>query len=73
MELKEKNMLRAAIINLGCKVNKYESDAMKDKLCMAGMKVVEPEEAADIYIVNTCSVTNVAQRKSRQMLRRAKK
>lgn len=73
MELKEKNMLRAAIINLGCKVNKYESDAMKDKLCMAGMRVVEPEEIADIYIVNTCSVTNMAQKKSRQMLRRAKK
>lgn len=63
----------AAIINLGCKVNKYEADAMKDKLIAAGMVVVEPEDAADIYIVNTCSVTNMAQKKSRQMLRRAKK
>lgn len=66
-------MLSAAIINLGCKVNKYESDAMKDKLIAAGFAVVEPEDVADIYIVNTCSVTNMAQRKSRQMLRRAKK
>lgn len=65
--------LTAAIINLGCKVNKYEADAMKDKLINAGMLMVEPEDVADIYIVNTCSVTNMAQRKSRQMLRRAKK
>lgn len=68
--LKEK---KAAIINLGCKVNKYESDAMADKLKSAGMRIVEPEETADVYIVNTCSVTNMAQKKSRQMLRRAKK
>lgn len=63
---------RAAIINLGCKVNKYEADAMRDKLILAGYEMVKPEEKADVYIVNTCSVTNVAQRKSRQMLRRAK-
>lgn len=68
-----KKKLTAAIINLGCKVNKYESDSMKDKLTSAGIYVVEPEDVADIYIVNTCSVTNMAQRKSRQMLRRAKK
>lgn len=65
--------LSAAIINLGCKVNKYESDSMKDKLIKAGFVIVEPEEIADIYIVNTCAVTNMAQKKSRQMLRRAKK
>ena len=65
--------LTASIINLGCKVNKYEADAMKDKLMAAGMVVVEPDDIADIYIVNTCSVTNMAQKKSRQMLRRAKK
>lgn len=64
---------RAAIINLGCKVNKYESDAMAEKLLREGMELVEPEEAADVYIINTCSVTNMAQKKSRQMLRRAKK
>ena len=66
-------LLTASIINLGCKVNKYEADAMKDKLMAAGMVVVEPDDIADIYIVNTCSVTNMAQKKSRQMLRRAKK
>ena len=64
---------KVAIINLGCKVNKYESDAMAEKLQSAGMVIVEPEEYADVYIVNTCSVTNMAQRKSRQMLRRARK
>ena len=69
----EKKMISAAIINLGCKVNKYESDSMKDKLREAGICVVEPEDVADVYIVNTCSVTNMAQKKSRQMLRRAKK
>ena len=68
-----KKRVTAAIINLGCKVNKYESDSMKDKLTSAGIYVVEPEDVADIYIVNTCSVTNMAQKKSRQMLRRAKK
>lgn len=85
MIMKDKNMTnfknqypnlcrkRAAIINLGCKVNKYESDAMAEKLQAVGMVIVEPEMVADIYIVNTCSVTNMAQKKSRQMLRRAKK
>ena len=71
-KIKEK-IQRAAVINLGCKVNKYESDAIKDKMFAAGFLIVEPEEIADIYIVNTCSVTNMAQKKSRQMLRRAKK
>lgn len=64
---------KAAIINLGCKVNKYETDAMKEKLKTAGMRIVGLEEKADVYIVNTCSVTNMAQKKSRQMLRRMKK
>lgn len=64
---------KVAIINLGCKVNKYESDAMAKKLKDAGMLCVEPENVADVYIVNTCSVTNMAEKKSRQMLRRAKK
>lgn len=69
----EQKKWSAAMINLGCKVNKYESDAMKDKLIAAGISIVEPEDVADIYIVNTCSVTNMAQKKSRQMLRRAKR
>lgn len=68
--LKNKSVV---IINLGCKANKYESDAMADKLIAAGFRLVSQEESADIYIVNTCSVTNVAEKKSRQMLRRAKK
>lgn len=61
------------IINLGCKANKYESDAMTDKLKQAGMFVAQEDDIADVYVVNTCSVTNVAEKKSRQMLRRAKK
>ena len=60
-------------LNIHTEVNKYESDAIKDKLLAAGFLIVEPEAEADIYIVNTCSVTNIAQKKSRQMLRRAKK
>ena len=64
---------RVTIINLGCKANKYEADAMADKLIAAGWQVVEGDIPADVYIVNTCSVTNVAEKKSRQMLRRAKK
>lgn len=73
MDYKNKKSLTAAIINLGCKVNKYESDSMADKLYEEGFMIVEPEEKADVYIVNTCSVTNMAEKKSRQMLRRAKK
>ena len=64
---------RAAIVTLGCKVNQYETDAMYGMLKQAGVIMVDPKEAADIYIVNTCSVTNMAERKSRQMLHRAKK
>lgn len=64
---------KALLINLGCKVNKYETDAMAEKLRAAGMVIVGPEEAADVCIVNTCSVTNMAQKKSRQMLRRVRK
>lgn len=64
---------RAAIVTLGCKVNQYETDAMYGMLKEAGVTLVDSKEAADIYIVNTCSVTNMAERKSRQMLHRAKK
>lgn len=62
-----------AVINLGCKVNKYEADSMKHKLSSAGYSIVDAEDVADFYIVNTCSVTNIAEKKSRQMLRRAKR
>ncbi|MBS7009423.1 tRNA (N(6)-L-threonylcarbamoyladenosine(37)-C(2))-methylthiotransferase MtaB [Anaerostipes sp.] len=67
------NNVKAAIVTLGCKVNQYESDAMFDMLTSAGAEIVSPKEGADVYIVNTCSVTNIAERKSRQMLHRAKK
>lgn len=64
---------KAAILTLGCKVNQYESDAMGGLLKQAGCRMVDFQEKADIYIVNTCSVTNIADRKSRQMLHRARK
>lgn len=66
-------MKRAALHNLGCKVNAYETEAMQQLLEEAGYEIVPFQEAADVYIVNTCSVTNIADRKSRQMLHRAKK
>lgn len=65
--------VRFAIHTLGCKVNSYESDRMAQHLTEAGFEMVDFEAAADIYIVNTCSVTNIADRKSRQILHRAKK
>ncbi len=63
----------AALHNLGCKVNAYETEAMQQMLEEAGYEIVDFNEKADIYVVNTCSVTNMADRKSRQMLHRAKK
>lgn len=65
-------MKKAALHNLGCKVNSYETEAMQQLLEAAGYEIVDFEEQADVYIINTCSVTNVADRKSRQMLHRAK-
>lgn len=67
----EKNKKKVAFFTLGCKVNQYETNGMAQKL-MDKYEVVEPEENADIYIINTCSVTNMSDRKSRQMIRRAK-
>lgn len=66
-------MLKVALHNLGCKVNAYETEAMSQKLNKAGYEIVPFHEKADVYIINTCSVTNMADRKSRQMLHRAKK
>lgn len=63
----------AALRNLGCKVNAYETEAMQQLLEEAGYEIVSFSEKADVYVVNTCSVTNIADRKSRQMLHRAKK
>lgn len=63
----------AALHNLGCKVNAYETEAMKQQLEAAGYDIVEFGQRADVYVINTCTVTNVADKKSRQMLHRAKR
>ena len=65
-------MKKVAFYTLGCKVNQYETNAMMQKLQQAGYEIVDFEEKADIYIINTCTVTNMADKKSRQMLRRVK-
>lgn len=72
-ERKDKNMKKVALHNLGCKVNAYETEAMQEMLEKNGYEIVPFKEGADIYIINTCTVTNMADRKSRQMLHRAKK
>ena len=66
-------MKKAALHNLGCKVNAYETEAMQELLEQNGYEIVSFQEGADIYIINTCTVTNMADRKSRQMIHRAKK
>ncbi len=66
-------MKNVALHNLGCKVNGYEMDVMQQRLEEKGYKIVPFDKKADIYIINTCTVTNIADRKSRQMLHRAKK
>lgn len=64
---------KAALHNLGCKVNAYETDAMQQLLEENGYEIVPFTECADVYVINTCSVTNMADRKSRQMIHRARK
>ncbi|HIY62029.1 MAG TPA: tRNA (N(6)-L-threonylcarbamoyladenosine(37)-C(2))-methylthiotransferase MtaB [Candidatus Mediterraneibacter stercoripullorum] len=66
-------MKKAALHNLGCKVNAYETEAMEELLEKAGYEIVPFREGADVYVINTCTVTNIADRKSRQMLHRARK
>jgi threonylcarbamoyladenosine tRNA methylthiotransferase MtaB len=66
-------MKRAALHNLGCKVNAYETEAMQELLEKDGYEIVSFHEEADVYIINTCSVTNMADRKSRQMIHKARK
>lgn len=66
-------MKKAALHNLGCKVNAYETEAMQELLRKHGFEIVPFQEKADVYIINTCTVTNMADRKSRQMLHRARK
>ena len=63
----------AALHTLGCKVNEYETDAMRASLEEAGFTIVDFCQKADVYVINTCSVTNIADRKSRQMISRARK
>lgn len=66
-------MKKAALHNLGCKVNAYETEAMEELLKKDGFTIVGFDEIADVYVVNTCSVTNIADRKSRQMIHKCKK
>ena len=65
--------MRIAIYTLGCKVNQYETQAMEQELTARGHELVDFEQPADAYIINTCSVTAVSDKKSRQMIRRARK
>ena len=65
-------MNKVAFYTLGCKVNQYETNAMAQDFEKNNYQIVEPEDKADIYVINTCTVTNMADRKSRQMLRRVK-
>lgn len=67
------NRMKVALHNLGCKVSAYETDAMQELLEKNGYEIVPFKEGADVYVINTCTVTNMADRKSRQMLHRAKK
>ena len=66
-------MPKAAFHNLGCKVNSYETESMQQLLEENGYEIVDFSEIADVYIINTCSVTNIADRKSRQMIHKARK
>lgn len=65
--------MKAAFYTLGCKVNQYETESMREQFRHAGFYVVPEDEAADVYVVNTCTVTNMADRKSRQFIRKAHK
>lgn len=65
-------MKKVAFCTLGCKVNQYETNAMEEKFIISGYEVLKFEEKADIYIINTCTVTNMSDKKSRQMIRKAK-
>lgn len=65
--------MKAAFHTLGCKVNQYETEAIKEAFVSRGAEIVNEDEFADVYVINTCTVTNIADRKSRQFIRRAKK
>ena len=72
-KIKENRSITAAIHNLGCKVNEYEAEKMEALLRKKGFEILPFGEKADVYIINTCTVTNIADRKSRQMLHKARK
>lgn len=65
------NLRKVAFYTLGCKVNQYETEAMVESFETAGYQTVDYEEAADVYVINTCTVTNMGDKKSRQVIRRA--
>ena len=65
-------MKTVAFCTLGCKVNQYETQAMEQQFIEKGYNIVEFNKCADIYVINTCTVTNMSDKKSRQMLRKAK-
>jgi threonylcarbamoyladenosine tRNA methylthiotransferase MtaB len=65
-------MKKVSFLTLGCKVNQYESNAMAQKFIEAGYEICDVDKKPDIVIVNTCTVTNIANRKSRQLLRKVK-
>src|SRR5690349_17047813 len=65
--------MKVAFATLGCRVNKYETEAMVEKFIKDGYKVVPFEEYADVYVINTCTVTNMGDKKSRQMIHRARR
>lgn len=66
-------MKRAALYTLGCRVNQYETEAMAESFIKNGYSIVDFEEEADVYVINTCTVTSIGDKKSRQMIRRSKK
>lgn len=65
--------MKVAFITLGCRVNAYESEAMAEKFLKSGFEIVNHDEKADVYVINTCTVTNMGDRKSRQMISKARK
>ena len=66
-------MKKVAFYTLGCKVNQYESEAMREKFEAAGYETVDFSDFADVYLINTCSVTAIADRKSRKAIQKARK
>lgn len=69
----EKENKKVSFLTLGCKVNQYDSDAMRTIFLQQGYKAVKEEEEADVYVINTCSVTSIGDRKSRQMVRKIRR